>query len=148
MTLADTMRTSPVLIALSAAATVQFVKGMVWWARHDKPDLRRFVSTGGMPSAHSASVASLTTAVAVRYGCRSMLFSVTLYFALIVMYDATGLRRAAGQQATILNRLLERQSPSRDVIEQRLWELLGHTPFEVLVGAMLGVAYALAWYQL
>ena len=77
-----------------------------------------------------------------------MLFSVTLYFALIVMYDATGLRRAAGQQAAILNRLMEQQTQGREVIGQRLWELLGHTPFEVLVGAMLGVAYALAWYQL
>ena len=148
MTLADTMCTYPVLIALSAAAGVQFVKGMVWWARHGKPDMRRFVRTGGMPSAHGASVASLTTAVAIEHGFRSMLFSVTLYFSLIVMYDATGLRRAAGQQAAILNRLMEQQAPRRDLIEQRLWELLGHTPFEVLVGAMLGVAYALAWYKL
>ncbi len=148
MSLGETMRTYPVFIALSAAATVQFVKGMAWWARHGKPDLRRFVRTGGMPSAHSASVASLTAAVAIRSGFHSMLFSVTLYFSLIVMYDATGLRRAAGQQAAILNRLLEQQTPRRDIIEQRLWELLGHTPFEVLVGAMLGVAYALAWYKL
>ncbi len=148
MSLAEAMRTYPVLIALTAAGSVQLVKGTVWWMRHGRPDLRRFVRTGGMPSAHSASVAALTTAVALRHGFRSMLFSVTLYFSLIVMYDATGLRRAAGQQAAILNRLMEQQAPRRDVIEQRLWELLGHTPFEVLVGAMLGVAYALAWYKL
>jgi hypothetical protein len=73
------------------------------------------------------------------------MLGVTLYFSLIVMYDAAGLRRAAGRQAAILNRLVEEhfRHPERD--SQRLMELLGHTPFEVAIGALLGIASALAW---
>jgi len=144
----ETMRTFPFLIAVSIMLIVQAQKGIVWWLRSGHLDFRRFVRTGGMPSAHSASVSALTTAVAFSDGVRSPLFSVTLYFSLVVMYDATGLRRAAGHQASILNRLMETQyTTDRQVLEHRLWELLGHTPFEVVIGAVVGVAYALVWYH-
>jgi hypothetical protein len=73
------------------------------------------------------------------------LFGVTLYFSLIVMYDAAGLRRAAGRQATILNRLIEENWEHREAEAHQLMELLGHTPLEVLVGALLGVGSALVW---
>lgn len=97
-----------------------------------------------MPSSHAASVAALSTAVGLNEGFRSTLFGVTLFFSLIVMYDAAGLRRAAGHHAAVLNRLIEEHF--RDQSEtQRLMELLGHTPLEVLVGALLGVASALTW---
>ena len=101
-----------------------------------------------MPSSHSASVAALSTAVGLQEGYGSALFAVTLYFSLIVMYDAAGLRRAAGKQAAVLNRLIERhfQHPQDDT--QRLMELLGHTPFEVLVGGLLGVLSALLWNRI
>ena len=99
-----------------------------------------------MPSSHAASVAALSTSVGIQQGFESLLFGVTLYFSLVVMYDAAGLRRAAGRQAMILNRLIDEhfRHPERDT--QKLMELLGHTPLEVFVGAVLGVLAALIWH--
>jgi len=99
-----------------------------------------------MPSSHSASVAALSTAVGLSEGFRSVLFGVTLYFSLVVMYDAAGLRRAAGRQAMVLNRLIDEHFRHPEVGAQKLMELLGHTPLEVLVGAVLGVTSALLWH--
>lgn len=99
-----------------------------------------------MPSSHAASVAALSTSVAIQEGFRSLLFGVTLYFSLVVMYDAAGLRRAAGRQATILNRLIDEHFKNPERETQRLMELLGHTPFEVFIGASIGVAAAFAWH--
>jgi len=98
-----------------------------------------------MPSSHAASVAALSTMVGLRSGFNTTLFGVTLFFSLIVMYDAAGLRRAAGRQAVVLNRLIEEHFQHPEAGTQRLMELLGHTPLEVFVGAMLGVASALLW---
>jgi acid phosphatase family membrane protein YuiD len=101
-----------------------------------------------MPSSHAASVSALTTMIGLNDGFRSGLFCVTLFFSLIVMYDAAGLRRAAGRQAVVLNRLIEEHFAHPEAGAQRLMELLGHTPFEVLVGALLGVASALLWTRI
>ena len=127
---------------------VQGYKGIAVFATTGHWNLRRFVETGGMPSSHSAAVAALSTAVGLQEGFRSALFGVTLYFSLIVMYDAAGLRRAAGRQARVLNRLIEShfQHPADDT--QKLMELLGHTPFEVFMGALVGVASALFWNRI
>ncbi len=125
---------------------VQGYKGLEYFLRHRHWNLRRFVETGGMPSSHSAAVMALSTSVALQEGIRSTLFGVTLYFSLIVMYDAAGLRRAAGRQAMILNRLIDEHFEHSEREKQRLMELLGHTPFEVLIGALLGVASALLWH--
>ena len=126
---------------------MQGYKGFNSFFRTRHWNLRRFVETGGMPSSHSASVAALTSAGGLWYGYTNGLFAVTLYFSLIVMYDAAGLRRAAGRQAMVLNRLIERhfQQPEREA--QKLMELLGHTPFEVLIGALLGTGTAFLWYK-
>jgi hypothetical protein len=99
-----------------------------------------------MPSSHAASVAALSTSVGIQQGFLSPLFGVTLYFSLVVMYDAAGLRRAAGRQAVILNRLIDEhfRHPERDT--QKLMELLGHTPLEVLIGAIIGVLASLVWH--
>ena len=134
-------------LALGVGFLVQTYKGLGEFLRTRRWNLRRFVETGGMPSSHSASVAALSTAVGLREGFASAIFAVTLYFSLIVMYDAAGLRRAAGRQAEVLNTLIERhfQQPERET--QKLMELLGHTPFEVLVGAALGVGSAILWYR-
>lgn len=99
-----------------------------------------------MPSSHAASVAALSTSVGLSEGFRSALFGATLFFSLIVMYDAAGLRRAAGKQAAILNRLIEEHFRHPEEKAQKLIELLGHTPLEVLVGAILGVGTALLWH--
>jgi uncharacterized protein len=124
---------------------IQGYKGVNEYVRTRRWNLRRFVATGGMPSSHAASVAALTTMVGLHEGFSSMLFGVTLFFSLIVMYDAAGLRRAAGRQAAILNRLIDEHFKHPEAGTQRLIELLGHTPFEVFVGAILGVGSALLW---
>ena len=98
-----------------------------------------------MPSSHAASVSSLTTLIGLRDGFGSSIFGVTLFFSLIVMYDAAGLRRAAGRHAAVLNRLIDHNFRNPEEGAQKLMELLGHTPFEVLVGALLGVGSAMLW---
>lgn len=102
-----------------------------------------FIRAGGMPSAHSAVVTSLATAVGRQQGADSPLFAVCLFFAAIVMYDAAGVRRAVGMQAAILNRMLDEYFERQQFSEQRLRELIGHTPVQVLGGAALG--FAVAW---
>ena len=135
-------------IALLVGFLVQGYKGMAVFVKTGRWNLRRFVETGGMPSSHSASVAALSTAVGLQEGFTSLLFGVTLYFSLIVMYDAAGLRRNAGRQATVLNRLIERHFQHSENDTQKLMELLGHTPFEVFIGAALGVFSALLWNRI
>lgn len=98
-----------------------------------------------MPSSHAASVAALSTEVAFHEGVRSVMFGVTLYFSLVVMYDAAGLRRAAGRHAEVLNRLIDDwKHPEQET--QKLMELLGHTPFEVAMGGLIGVSASMMWH--
>ena len=93
-----------------------------------------------MPSAHSATVASLATVVGLYYGFNSILFLAVLIFTVITMFDAAGVRRNVGRQARILNRIMEDLQQGGHVQEQKLKELLGHTPVEVFAGAFLGIA--------
>ena len=109
-----------------------------------KIDFRRLVSAGGMPSSHSAFVVALSTSVGFTQGFDSALFAVSATFAGIIMYDAAGVRRAVGIQAGILNEILEDAQKHRPVGEQKLKELIGHTPVEVFAGAVLG--FLLSWF--
>lgn len=114
--------------------------------RQRRLDLRILASMGGMPSSHSAMVMALTAAVARIDGVGSATFSIALMFSLVVMYDAAGVRRAVGRQAAILNRIVDDVLTQRQGIgEERLRELLGHTPVQVLAGAALGILVGLAW---
>ena len=102
-----------------------------------------FTTTGGMPSAHSASVVGLSTMVGLILGFQSIAFAIALGYALVVMYDAAGVRRAAGRQAACLNRILEDfYKHEIQEIGGKLKELLGHTPIQVFWGAIHGVIYA------
>lgn len=92
-----------------------------------------------MPSSHSAVVTSLATMVGKAYGIDSAIFAVSLIFAFVVMYDAAGIRRAAGKQAKILNKIVETPGLTGVEVSEKLVEVLGHTPIQVLVGAMIGV---------
>ncbi len=97
-----------------------------------------------MPSSHSALVASSATAIGKKLGLDSVEFAISFVVALVVMYDASGVRRAAGQQARILNKLILHWGENDPrFVEEKLKELLGHTPIEVMVGALLGIAIAL-----
>jgi uncharacterized protein len=112
--------------------------------RQRRLNLHVLAETGGMPSSHSAIVMGLTTGIGKHAGLSSAAFAIALIFTFVVMYDAAGLRRAAGRQAEVLNRLVDDLVHMRGVQEQRLRELLGHTPFEVFVGAAIGLVVGLA----
>lgn len=107
-----------------------------------KLDLRRFVGSGGMPSSHSALVVSMAVGIGKVEGYGSTLFALALAVAMVVMYDAAGVRRAAGKQAAVLNEIVADLQAHRGVPHEKLKELLGHTPVEVIAGALLGIMIA------
>src|SRR5206468_12723830 len=117
----------------------QGVKLLVELVRTHRLDLRYLVSPGGMPSAHSALVTSLATAIGRQEGLSSPLFAASAVFASIVMYDAAGVRQSVSIQARILNRMLDELFTQHAFSERRLRELLGHTPLEVFAGFLLGI---------
>lgn len=102
-------------------------------------DVKRIIGAGGMPSSHSAVVCSLATCVGKEYGFDSGTFAIAMVMAFIVMYDAAGVRRAAGKQARILNKILETPGLTTLEVQEKLVEVLGHTPIQVFVGAILGI---------
>ena len=101
-------------------------------------NVKRIIGAGGMPSSHSAVVCSLAMCIGKEYGFNSGIFAIALIMAFVVMYDAAGIRRAAGKQARILNHILDTPGLSQVEVQERLIEALGHTPIQVFVGALLG----------
>lgn len=130
------------MMSILAWAIAQFFKIISWAFVSRELNFKRLVEPGGMPSSHSSFVTSLAMGIGLREGFDSSLFALATVFALIVMYDASGVRRAAGKQARVLNAIIEDLN-RRQVHPERLRELLGHTPFEVLVGALLGIIVAI-----
>lgn len=126
------------IIPIIAWATVQVFKFLADAVKNKKLNFKRLVETGGMPSSHSATVTSLMTAIGISEGLSSPIFAVAFVFSIIVMYDAAGVRRAAGKQASILNQLINSNQVHIDT-NVKLKELLGHTPVQVIVGGVYGV---------
>lgn len=126
-----------------AAFFAQVIKFFIFTIKSRKVNFKIFTTTGGMPSSHSAGVMGLATSVGLISGFDSIAFAIAIGFALITMYDAAGVRRAAGKTAACLNRMME-DFYKHDVqaIGGKLKELLGHTPFEVIMGALFGIAFA------
>lgn len=108
-----------------------------------KFNFKRIMGAGGMPSSHSAVVTSLTTLIGKYEGVNTSLFAISLVFAMVVMYDAAGVRRAAGKQATLLNKIVETPGLTGVQVQERLVEVLGHTPLQVIVGAIIGILVGL-----
>lgn len=145
----DQRGTFKILYVTSLAwAVAQGLKVLIYYVRNRKFNFRLFVGTGGMPSSHSAYVCSLATALGIETGWDSPVFLLSVGMAIVIMTDAAGVRRAAGQQAKILNEIMEDLNRSKPVPQQRLKELLGHTPVQVIVGAFLGIAIAAVFYAL
>ena len=96
-----------------------------------------------MPSSHSAVVTSLATLIGKYEGVTSSVFAISVIFAFVVMYDAAGIRRAAGKQAKLLNKLIETPGLSGIQVGEKLVEVLGHTPIQVIVGAIIGISAGL-----
>ena len=102
-------------------------------------NFKRIMGAGGMPSSHSAVVTSLATLVGRSQGFGSPMFAIALILALVVMYDAAGVRRAAGKQAKLLNKIVNTPGLTTGEVQEKLVEVLGHTPVEVMVGALIGI---------
>jgi len=130
------------LITLVAWVVAQSLKVTLGVIRQRKFDFRWFIGTGGMPSSHAAGASCLATAIGLNYGFDSVYFALAASFAIVVMFDAQGVRRATGKQARILNKITEDIYWKGKVGEDRLRELIGHTPFEVIMGFLLGVFIA------
>lgn len=117
---------------------VQTFKVLWELATTKKFNFKRIIGTGGMPSSHTAIVVSITTMVGRSQGINSVIFAVSLIFSLVVMYDACGVRRQAGKQARILNDIVNTPGLSTVQVREKLVEALGHTPLQVIVGAIVG----------
>lgn len=108
-----------------------------------KFNFKRILGAGGMPSSHSAVVMCLAMMIGKEYGFGSSIFALSIIFSFVVMYDAAGVRRAAGKQAALLNKIVNTPGLSIPQVQERLVEVLGHTPVQVLVGAVIGVVVGL-----
>lgn len=137
-----------ILASLSSIIIAQVIKVPIFYVTKRKWDFSKMITTGGMPSSHSAAVSSLATVIGIRSGLQSQVFALAVIFAVIVMYDAAGIRRHAGEQAIAINNLeakigkyIERPHPSaaHEFYQKKLKEMLGHRPIEVFVGSLFGI---------
>ena len=135
------------LSAVIGWAVAQSIKVTIGVIKKKRFDFRWFVGAGGMPSSHASGVVAMATSVGFKFGFDSSIFAIVLVFTMIIMFDAQGFRRAAGKQAEVLNRIMEDIQYKRKVGEDRLIELLGHTPFEVLAGALVGVLVSIFFFR-
>ncbi|MHB1683747.1 MAG: divergent PAP2 family protein [Bacilli bacterium] len=139
------------LAAVASILVAQGIKVPIFYWTDREWDVSKMMSTGGMPSSHSAAVSSLATVVGIRAGTGSMLFAASVVFAIIVMYDAAGIRRHAGEQAIAINKLAAEigkyidswpMALRNEAYQKKLKEMLGHQPIEVFMGCILGIAIA------
>ena len=131
--------------SFAAWMSAQILKCIIIFIIETDVSIRKILlSSGGMPSTHSATVCALCTSIAIKEGLGSPLFAISVVFAFLAMYDAMGIRRAAGEQAKVINNMIEKQPEHKPIDMQRiLKEKLGHKPLEVFVGAALGITIAL-----
>ena len=122
---------------------IQLFKLIYDLVKTKKFNFKRIMGAGGMPSSHSAVVTSLATLIGKYEGVGSSEFAIAVIFAMVVMYDAAGVRRAAGKQAHLLNKIIETPGLTNVEVQERLVEVLGHTPLQVFVGAAIGIIVGL-----
>jgi uncharacterized protein len=129
------------LVAIAACLIAQAIKLTIDTIQNGKISVKVLTTTGGMPSAHSALVTALAAGVGEDLGWKSAEFAIATIVAVVVMYDAAGVRQAAGKQARILNQMVDELfSDDHKFNEEKLKELLGHTPVQVIAGSILGIA--------
>ncbi len=137
-------------IAILAWFVAQFIKVVLILVIERRLDIRGMVSSGGMPSSHTATVSALAAAVGMIQGLDSVVFAVATIVAVVVMYDAAGVRRAVGFQAHVINRMVREFRFGRgslSIYEKDLREIIGHTPFQVIMGCGLGILIAWLWVR-
>ena len=144
LNLVDLLDNHVIVVTMISWFLAQSIKLMIDKVRFKKVDFTRIVGAGGMPSSHSAFVTSLATAIALQHGLQSTEFALAFSLAGVVMYDAAGVRRSAGKQAAVLNKIVaDLYSKEHTVKKERLKELVGHSPVEVFAGAVLGILVAI-----
>ena len=134
-----------IISPIAAWGTAQILKTVIFAIKNKRWEWERLVGDGGMPSCHSSTVTALAITCLLCFGFQSIYFAITAVFALVVMHDASGIRLESGKQAKAINQLREDlQTFLQRPREERLDEILGHTPFQVVVGAIIGTAVAVA----
>ncbi len=131
------------MTTISAWLIAQTIKVVIGIFRMKKFDFRLFIGSGGMPSSHAAGAACLAASIGLECGFDSVYFALAFAFGIVVMFDAQGVRRSTGKQASILNTIMDDIYWRGKIQQIRLRELIGHTPVEVIMGLLLGVAIAL-----
>ena len=134
-------------IPAAAWCVAQVMKVIIESIKDRHLNFSYLITMGGMPSSHAALVCALATTIAIVYGVSSAVFAISAFFALVVMYDAAGVRQTVSTQSTMLNRIVDELFKGNPEFQQRIRELIGHTKFEVAAGAILGIVFAflLAW---
>ena len=127
-------------VTLSSWFIAQTIKVILGIIRTKKFDFKWFVGTGGMPSSHAAGASTMAMTAGFDFGFDSGIFALATFFAIVTMFDAQGVRRSAGSQARILNKMTEDIYFKGRIQESRLKELIGHTPIQVIVGSLLGIS--------
>jgi acid phosphatase family membrane protein YuiD len=135
-------RNKIIIIAFIAWILNQSLKLILFYITEKRWDIRRFVGAGGMPSTHSALSICVATTIGIKEGWESPLFALAIVIAFIIMADAAGVRRETGEQAKVLNKIILEFFREIKLKDKRLKELVGHTPFEVIVGAFMGIVMA------
>jgi uncharacterized protein len=145
--LIDLLTNGALLTSAIAWAVAQITKTVIVLVKAKSFQPRYLFTSGGMPSAHSAAVSALATYIAFTSGTGTVVFAISVVLALIVMYDATDVRQSVGQQAVIINRIVEEIKTGRPMMELTgdLRELIGHTPFQVFAGAAIGIFVSGVW---
>lgn len=142
--LTDLFENHVIVVTMVSWLLAQSIKLIIDKIRFREVDFTRIVGAGGMPSSHSAFVTSLATSIAFQNGLNSTEFALAFSFAAVVMYDAAGVRRSAGKQAVVLNKIVhDLYSKEHTIKKERLKELIGHSPVEVFAGAVLGILVAI-----
>ena len=135
------------LIAFISWAIAQILKIIIHFVKFKKWNLNLIFSAGGMPSSHTSFMIATTTAIGLKEGFQSSIFALSLIVSFVVMYDATGVRKEAGNQAKVLNQIMNLFENDKIDFDKKLKELLGHTPVEVFGGLILGILVGYFGYK-
>lgn len=145
----ELLKNDVLITAIIGWFIAQVIKVLLVLLQNKRIDWSRFVGSGGMPSSHTSFVMSLTTAIGYTEGISSNAFAICAVLAFVVMYDASGVRRATGTQAKVINKLVDSYEETEDIeiSDEKLKELIGHSPIEVFAGALLGFLIAVFMYE-
>jgi uncharacterized protein len=148
--LSDLLHNQVIIICACSWIVAQILKVIVVFVQEKRVAWHNLVTSGGMPSSHSALVCALVTCTAMLYGLGSISFTISAVLAVIVMYDSAGVRQSVGQQSAVINRIVKefRFRWSKYEMEKELREFIGHTPIQVGAGALIGILIAWLWLTL